>query len=277
MQGVQQMGSTGSRLLTGNSLYCEQLEKRIAAYHGQQSALLFSSGYTANLGLLSALAGRDDFIVYDERVHASIRDGITLSRARHFSFRHNDLNHLEEQIRRCRQKPFVVVESIYSTDGTRAPLHELSQLCGERLIVDEAHATGVYGPGLVTSPVLARVHTFGKALGVHGACVAGSRQLIDYLITTSRPFIYSTALSMPQLVAIDCAYDLLEEQKLFPFSSPIVAIPMRQLPPSEEFDIRLLRYPTVPRGKECVRICFHTFNTQDEVDRLYAWLNYYRD
>ncbi|MCH9627264.1 MAG: 8-amino-7-oxononanoate synthase 2 [Chlamydiales bacterium] len=277
VQRVQQIGSTGSRLLTGNSLYCEQLEKRIAAYHNQERALLFSSGYTANLGLLSAIAGRDDYIVYDEKVHASIRDGITLSRARHFSFRHNDLNHLEIQIRRCRRPPYVVVESIYSTDGSRAPLQELAKLCAEHLIVDEAHATGVYGPGLVTTPVLARVHTFGKALGVQGACVTGSRRLIDYLITTSRPFIYSTALSMPQLVAIECAYDLLEKQKPFPFSSPILAIPMHQIPSSEEFDIRLLRYPTVPRGEECVRICFHTFNTQNEVDRLYEWLNHYRD
>ncbi len=270
IQRISQLGSTGSRLLTGNSPYCEELESKIAAYHGEEAGLIFSSGYAANVGLLSAIAGRDDTILYDENVHASIRDGITLSRARNFSFRHNDANHLEKLLKRCSRPPFVVVESIYSTDGTRAPLDEIAKLT-ERLIVDEAHATGTYGPGLVTMPVLARVHTFSKALGAHGGIVLGSKQLRDFLITTARPFIYSTALARPQLALIDSAYELLLEQKPFPFPTPIMTIPIRDVP--KDFDVRPLRYPTVRRGEECLRICFHTFNTQEEVKKLYEWID----
>lgn len=275
MSAVKQLGATGSRLLTGNSSYCEQLEEKIAAYHGEETGLLFSSGYSANVGLISALCDRDDVIIYDEKVHASIRDGIVLSRARNFAFRHNDLNHLQELIHKCRKPPFVIVESIYSTDGSRAPLIEISALT-ERLIVDEAHATGVFGPGLVKMPVLARIHAFGKALGAHGAIVLGRRKLRDYLISTARSFIYSTALSMPQLIAIECAYTLLRKQNPFPFASPIVAIPFKGTIP-ELFAVGYLRYPTVPRGEECLRICFHTYNTDEEVKTLYAWLDRNRD
>lgn len=274
IEQLSQLGSTGSRLLTGNSSYCERIEEEIAAYHGEEAGLIYPSGYAANLGLLSAIAGRDDCIVYDENVHASIRDGIALSRARNFSFRHNDVEDLKKRLRRCSRPPFVVVESIYSTDGSRAPLVEIAKLT-DRLIVDEAHATGVYGPGLVEMPVLARVHTFSKALGACGAIVLGSRHLRNFLITTSRPFIYSTAPSMPQLMLIECAYALLRKRKPFPFPSPILTAPIRKVP--EEFDIRPLRYPTVPRGRECLRICLHTFNTSEEIERLYAWLDRGRD
>ena len=264
IDGLSQLGSTGSRLLTGNSAYCERLEKEIASYHGEEAGLIFSSGYAANLGLLSAIADREDIVVYDEKVHASIRDGIALSRARSFSFRHNDAEDLEKRLKRCAKPPFVVVESIYSTDGSRAPLEAIARLT-DRLIVDEAHATGVYGPGLASMPVLARIHTFSKALGAHGAIVLGSLRLRDFLVTTSRSFIYSTALSMPQLVLIECAYKLLREQKPFPFPSPIITVPLREAP--KDFDIRPLRYPTVPRGEECLRICLHTFNTRKSGSR----------
>lgn len=275
MGSLTQLGSTGSRLLTGNSPYYEHLEQKIARYHGEEAGLLFTSGYVANLALLSAVLSRDDTVIYDEKVHASIRDGIVLSRARSLSFRHNAVDHLAAQIKRCKKPPFVVVESLYSTDGTRAPLEAIAELCPERLIVDEAHATGVFGPGLVTMPVFARVHTFSKALGVQGAIVLGSQKLRDYLITTARPFIYTTALSMPHLVAIECAYTLLHSQKPFPYPSPILSTPLRAVP--NDFDIRPLRYPTVLRGEECLRICLHTFNTPDEIRRLYAWLHCDRD
>ncbi|MCC5832786.1 MAG: pyridoxal phosphate-dependent aminotransferase family protein [Chlamydiales bacterium] len=274
IKGLKRLGSTGSRLLTGNSTYCERLEEEIAAYHGEEAGLIFSSGYTANLGLLSAIAGRDDYVVYDESVHASIRDGIALSRARNYSFRHNDVDDLKKKMKRCSRPPFVIVESLYSTDGSRAPLLEIAPLT-DRLIVDEAHATGVYGPGLVTMPVLARIHTFSKALGAHGAIVLGSRRLRDFLITSSRPFIYSTALSMPQIALIESAYALLREQNPFPFPSPILTVPISPIP--EEFDIRPLRYPTVARGKECLRVCLHTFNTSEEIERLYAWIDRHRN
>lgn len=293
IEDLVQIGSTGSRLLTGNLSACEKLEKEIASFHGEEAGLLFSSGYSANLGLLTSVLDRDDRVFYDAKVHASIREGIALSRARAQAFRHHDLEHLHACLKSSPKPPFVVIESLYSTDGTLAPIDEIFSFCeanGAHLIVDEAHATGVFGPGLVQKPVFARVHTFGKALGVQGAIVLGKEELRSHLITTSRPFIYTTAPSLPFLAAIECAYTLLKQTKhaLLPLckeaglQSPILAIPSKQ---SQQiaiearqagFDLRALVYPTVARGEECLRICLHTFNTKEEIDHLYAWLHHCR-
>ncbi|MCH9626378.1 MAG: 8-amino-7-oxononanoate synthase [Chlamydiales bacterium] len=284
---LSQLGSTGSRLFTGNSAFCEHLEVEIADYHGEEAGLIFNSGYTANLGLLSSVCSREDTILYDERVHASIRDGITLSRARHHRFSHNCVEHLEKLLKKCRKPPFVVIESIYSTDGKLAPLKEMISLCNKhhaRLIVDEAVATGVYGEGLVRQPVFARTHTFSKALGVHGAIVLGSAKLRAYLITTARSFIYTTALSTPQLIAIECAYQKLKNSKhtllelcaYAGYKSPIFTLPLPKTK-QDAFDVRTLLYPTVARNEECLRVCLHTFNTKEEIDQLYAWINYDRN
>ncbi|NGX61262.1 MAG: 8-amino-7-oxononanoate synthase 2 [Chlamydiae bacterium] len=298
---LEKVGSTGSRLLTGNSVVYEDLEREIAAFHGAEAGLLFSSGYAANLGLLSAVAHRDDTIFYDQRVHASIRDGITLSRARNYPFHHNCCSDLERLLQKGgRGKRFVVVESVYSTTGALAPLQEIAALgeaYGVILLVDEAHATGVFGAGRVTQEEIepfARVHTFGKALGVSGGIILGSSSLRDYLISHCRPFIYTTALSSLQLIAIEAAYDLLERTshtlleacRDFGLESPIdfisfgnperakkVAASIQQ----EGFDVRPLLYPTVLRGEEGLRICFHTYNTKEEGERLYASLDRYRD
>jgi len=186
------MGATGSRLVSGNFDELEDLECFLAQVHQAECALLFSSGFEANSALLSALGGRSDTILYDEQVHASMRDGVRLSVARAYSFKHNDTEHLQQRISRAHERSpgdvYVAVESVYSMDGDIAPLAALSELCsrsGAYLIVDEAHATGLFGEhgtGLVQhlkleDSIFARVHTFGKALGFRGACVVGSESL----------------------------------------------------------------------------------------------------
>ena len=217
-------GATGSRLVSGNTPDHEALERFLASFHGTESALLFGSGYEANIGLLGCLGSRTDTIVYDELCHASMRDGIRLSTARAFSFRHNDLDDLTSKLNAARGDVFVVVESVYSMDGDLAPLRELAELCtlrGAFLVVDEAHATGVYGDkgeGLVqalglTDSLFARVHTFGKALGFRGAAVVGSRELHSYLQNFARSFIYSTAPDAGTLATISTAYGLQAEMK----------------------------------------------------------------
>ncbi|MGB5322321.1 aminotransferase class I/II-fold pyridoxal phosphate-dependent enzyme, partial [Lutimonas sp.] len=148
--GQAQNGSTGSRLLSGNFAFHEALEAELAEFFKADGALLFNSGYDANIGLLSSVPQRGDRIFYDEFSHASIRDGIRLSHAKAFGFRHNDLDDLQQKIKATDSEGevYVVVESVYSMDGDQAPLRELSQLSEPlnfKLIVDEAHATGVYG------------------------------------------------------------------------------------------------------------------------------------
>jgi len=218
-----QMGAGGSRLLTGNSPLAEQLEQTIARFHHAPAGLLFNAGYDANLGLLSCIASRTDTIVFDRLVHASIREGIQLSPASSLGFAHNDLEDLEKKLSKAKGQIFLVFESVYSMDGDRAPLREmlaLAQKYKAAVIVDEAHATGVYGPsgeGLVVEEglekeVFARIHTFGKAIGNQGAIVLGSETLRDYLINFSKAFIYTTALPHYTLLAIQQAYQLLMAQ-----------------------------------------------------------------
>ncbi|MCC2545427.1 8-amino-7-oxononanoate synthase [Hymenobacter sp. BT175] len=213
-------GSTGSRLLTGNSAATERLENTLAAFHQAEAALLFNSGYAANLGFFSAVPRRGDTIFYDDASHASVKDGIRASHATAYRFRHNDVADLERRLSRATGAVFVAVEALYSMDGDQAPLRELAALCRQRglhLVVDEAHTNGLYGPrgeGLVvdqglTEPVFARIVTFGKALGSQGAAVLGSAVLRDFLINFSRPFIYTTALPPVATAALEAAYDVL--------------------------------------------------------------------
>lgn len=317
-------GSTGSRLLTGNSRYAEDLERFIADYHHAEAGLIFNSGYAANTGLLSSVPLKGDVVLYDEFSHASIYDGVRLCKADSFPFKHNDVIHLEERLKflRCvtnaapdpQQQIFVVVESVYSMDGDFAPLVEIATLCDmykANLIVDEAHATGIFGKkgegkvvelGLESS-VFARVHTFGKALGCHGAIVLGSKELRDFLINFSRSFIYTTALPAHALVVIKAAYMymayinnnnlninyivnlfILEIEcngilNFLKSSSPIQSLivagndqvkQMAMLIQKDGFDVRPILSPTVPKGKERIRICLHTFNTEEEIQNLLA-------
>lgn len=216
-------GSTGSRLMRGNYFFTENLEKKIAAYHHSESCLIFNSGYDANVGLLSSVLQRGDIVLHDELIHVSSRDGIRMSFAKKYSFRHNDLRDLQIKLEKFRgERTYVAVESVYSMDGDFSPLKEIAELCNQfnaRLIVDEAHATGVFGPGGkgrivelgLHKKVFAVIHTFGKGLGCHGAAVLGSNLLRDYLLNFSHSFIYSTALPPVNLIALKCAYDFLKK------------------------------------------------------------------
>ena len=201
------VGSTGSRLLAGNSKGWERAEEEFAAFAGTEAALFFSSGYAANSGLLSALAQAGDLVFSDSLNHASLIDGMRLSGARKVIYPHGDLAHLEEALARHRREPgakLIVTESLFSMDGDLAPLGELAALArkyGAELIVDEAHAVGVFGPegrGLaadagIAGELLAVVHTCGKALGSAGAFVCSSREVKQYLVNHARTFVFSTA------------------------------------------------------------------------------------
>jgi len=309
-------GSTGSRLLAGNYPLIEETERELAAFHGAEAALIFNSGYDANTGLLSCLPQRGDTVVYDSLSHASIRDGIRLGFAQSFSFRHNDVDDLQKRLAAIPAggNIFVVTESVFSMDGDEAPLQAIAALChqyGAGLIVDEAHATGVVGEkgeGLVQqlgleNACLARVHTFGKAVGCHGALVAGSASLRDYLINFCRPFIFSTALPETAVHAIRESYRLFPglhdarrrlqslirrwQQATLPFETLPSDTPIQGIivPGNEavkklaarlqdnQLDVRPILYPTVPRGKERLRIILHAFNTENELDRLLQLLS----
>ena len=196
------LGSGGSRLLAGNTKQHETFETVLSQVHKSEAALLFNSGYSANLGLFSSVPQRGDVVLYDEKIHSCIKDGMRLSFAKHFSFKHNDLAHLEKRLKSLDgTMVFIAVESVYSMDGDACPLLELVELSEKynaHIIVDEAHTTAIYGDkgaGLVAElglekRVFARVHTFGKGVGSHGACVVGSQVLKIYLINNARSSHY---------------------------------------------------------------------------------------
>jgi len=220
-------GASGSRLLSGNHIVYDLTEEMLAAFHEVEAALIFNSGYDANIGFFSAVPQRGDTIFYDELSHASIRDGIQMSNARAFKFGHNDLANLRSLlIRHSENKEeadfYIVTESVFSMDGDIPDLENLASLSEEFgcfLIVDEAHATGVFGEngeGLVhqlklQNKVFAQINTFGKAMGCHGAVILGSKTLRDFLINFSRSFIYTTALSPHSVATIYCAYERLKD------------------------------------------------------------------
>jgi 8-amino-7-oxononanoate synthase len=305
-------GSGGSRLLSGNTAYAENLEHRIASFHEAEAGLIYNSGYDANVGLFSAIGQKNASIIYDELIHASVHDGIKMSSAASFMFRHNDLFHLEERLKIAEGAVYVAVESIYSMDGDEALLIEILGLCKKynaNLIVDEAHATGVTmngGKGLVQQlgvekEVFARVHTFGKALGCHGAIILGSVLLRDYLINFSRAFIYTTALPVNSLISVNQAYELLKksnekilflEELIGYFKTKMTEMPGIRLISSDSpiqciiyagnakvkllasglqkdgFDVRPILSPTVAKGRERLRICLHAFNSKEALGRL---------
>jgi 8-amino-7-oxononanoate synthase len=215
-------GSTGSRLLAGNYSLIEETEQQIAAFHKAEAALIFNSGYDANLGLLSAVPQKGDVILYDQLCHASIRDGIRLSFAQSFSFAHNDVNDLEKKLQlhslNYVGNIFIVTESVFSMDGDLCPLQQLvsiSKKYNAHLIIDEAHAIGIIGEqgeglcqyGNLHNEIFCRVYTFGKACGCHGAAITGSQQLKDYLINFARSFIYTTALPEHAVACIRTSYN----------------------------------------------------------------------
>ena len=303
-------GSGGSRLLSGNHPYTEETEQLVANFHKAESGLIFNSGYDANIGLLSAIPQRGDTIITDELIHASLIDGARLSHAERYKFRHNDLNDLTQKLKNAKGLIYVVVESVYSMDGDTAPLKEIVDLCKQyqaHLIVDEAHATGIFGnngQGLTVQlglekDVFARIVTFGKAIGIHGAIILGSTALRNYLINFSRSFIYTTAAPIHHIVAINCAYQLLMandyptqithkitlyNELLSNINLPIIksssaiqtilvngnANARKAANGLQEkgFDVKAILSPTVAEGKERLRICLHTYNSDEEIRNL---------
>jgi len=304
-------GSTGSRLISGNSKYTERLETYLANFYQQESGLLFNSGYDANLGFFSSIPQKGDTIFYDELSHASIRDGIRLSKAKAFPFKHNDLNHLKERFKIAEGTIYVAVESIYSMDGDAAPLELLVELCdahGAYLIVDEAHSGGLYGTGgngIVTEKeldnrIFAKLITFGKAYGSHGAIILSSQIVKEYLINFARSFIYTTALSFHSQERIEFVVDEVakmenERKKLrknistfrdysksknvncIQSDSPIQSILISGNAEAKMaaakilengFAVKAILSPTVPKGKERIRICLHSFNSAEEIKAL---------
>jgi 8-amino-7-oxononanoate synthase len=307
-------GSGGSRLLRGNHPEHERLEEEAARFFGTKRALLFGSGYAANTALLSTLPQRGDLVVYDQYVHASSHDGMKLGRASVASFAHNDVDSADDAIRAWRQgggtgAPWIVIESLYSMEGDRAPLAELKTLaerCGAFLIIDEAHATGVFGPdgrGLAAelegSDRVLVLHTGGKALGVSGAIVTGPSVLCDFLINRGRPFIFATA--PPPLVATALCESLAilreEPERRTRLASlaaharqairkqldlptphsqilPVIigesdpAIRIAEMIQAAGFDVRAIRPPTVPAGTARLRISITLHLDESLIDAL---------
>ncbi|WP_222982038.1 aminotransferase class I/II-fold pyridoxal phosphate-dependent enzyme [Flagellimonas meishanensis] len=229
-------GSTGSRLLTGNHDLYKKLEQTLSDFHNSPASLVFNSGYDANLGFFSSVPQRGDLVFYDELVHASIRDGIQMSNAKSYKFAHNDLDDLGASIERNRNidndsEVFVVTESVFSMDGDSANLKSLASFCSEHgfhLVVDEAHAVGIFGEGKgivnqlgLEKAIFARTITFGKALGCHGAAILCSKPLMEYLVNFARSLIYTTALPPHSVASIMASYEHLknfggvQRQKLF--------------------------------------------------------------
>lgn len=317
---TRSFGATGSRLISGNTHFMEEAEKQIALFHHGKSALIFNSGYDANLGLLSSVAQRTDLILYDENVHASILDGVKLSSSTHYKFRHNDVEGLEELIVRHHknfENIFIVVESVYALDGDSAPLIEITEMMSTQknvfLIVDEAHAIGVFGKqgrGLcnalnIEQKCFARVYTYGKAMGCQGAAVVGSEVLSNYLINFARSFIYTTALPEHSVDAILHAYqllietdqkDLLQKNIAYFYShsgnirncvksqsaihsimvgSSAEAARLEKEMVANNIHVRTIKTPTVRPGSERVRISIHSYNTKEEIDKMLGVLEWF--
>ena len=318
---ISENGATGSRLLSGNHPLYPETEDYIAHFHQAETALIFNSGYDANVGFFSAVPQRNDVIVYDELCHASIRDGIQMSNARSFKFQHNDLMDLEKLIQRHQTEfveVYVITESVFSMDGDSPDLERMTRLSdqyGCHLVVDEAHALGVFGDkgeGLLQSlglhhNVFARIMTFGKGLGCHGAAILGSAELKSYLVNFARSFIYTTGLSPHSVATILVAYQHLENEKntlqqlrnnisffnqeksrmslkpLFVYNksaiqSAIISGNDRvkniayQLQ-KNGFDVKPILSPTVPEGQERLRFCIHSYNSEKQISEVIELLS----
>ena len=323
-KNIKTNGATGSRLLSGNHTLYTETEDYIAQFHQTESALIFNSGYDANVGFFSAVPQRNDVILYDELCHASIRDGILMSNAKSYKFGHNNFEDLERLIKRFQTELFevyIVTESVFSMDGDCPNLEQLTNVSEKYncyLIIDEAHALGVFGnpetsggEGLVQSlglqdKVFARIMTFGKGLGCHGAAILGSENLRNYLVNFARSFVYTTGLSPHSVATILIAYQHLKQEQeslkalknnilffnqekmqmglkpLFVYSKS--AIQCAIIPGNEKvksiatqlqqngFDVKPIVSPTVPEGQERLRFCLHSYNSENEISEVLKFL-----
>ena len=304
------LGAGGSRLLRGHHEEHARLEAFAAIFFGTEKALYFGSGFLANFALFTTLPDRHDAVVFDERIHASVKEGVHASLAERYRARHNDLDSFEAELKRARERGarriFVAVESVYSMDGDPAPLADLSALVRRLdavLVIDEAHATGVFGArgrGLAENMTGAiTLHTCGKALGVAGALVCASAETVDYLINRARPFIYSTAPPPCLAAAVTRALQLVDEEpwrrervlelaKLAhielnpdtPFAGsqivPVIlgtdeaALSIAQRVQETGFDVRAIRPPTVPEGTARLRVSVNAGHSEDQIRALGA-------
>ena len=318
---LKQNGATGSRLLSGNQPLYNEVETMLCKFHHTESALIFNSGYNANLGFFASVPQRGDVVIYDEYIHASIRDGMKLSNAKAYKFKHNNLEDLEQKILRSALNDncniYIVTESIFSMDGDSPDLVNMSQICKKHqahLVVDEAHAVGVFGEngeGLIQQlhlekAIFARIITFGKALGSHGAAILGSQELKQYLINFARSFIYTTALPPHALATIKSSYNELvlqsengisQREKLkkniaffkakvhenhlknhfiesvSPIQSCIIkgnekVKTISKLLLENGFDVKPILSPTVPESQERLRFCLHSFNSEKDIKNV---------
>ncbi|MFY9243428.1 MAG: pyridoxal phosphate-dependent aminotransferase family protein [Polaribacter sp.] len=314
----KQNGATGSRLLSGNHQLYNVVERFLSDFHQTESATIFNSGYDANIGFFSAVPQRSDVILYDEFIHASIRDGIQLSNAKSFKFLHNDLVDLESRllhfVRNDDSEVYVVTESVFSMDGDSPDLVTMSQIIKKNnafLIVDEAHAVGVFSEGLVQKlnlqhAVFARIITFGKAFGCHGAAILGSKDLQTYLVNFARSFIYTTGLSPHSLATIRIAYNELQSnhqhqkkltENIHHFLEEVKRLQLNFIPSCsaihccvisgnenvkliskklEEngFEVKAILSPTVPENKERLRFCLHSYNSKEEISKVLTLLHH---
>lgn len=310
----QPNGATGSRLLSGNLPIFAETEKYIARFHAARAALLYNSGYDANVGFFSCIVGRGDIILFDNYSHASIRDGISLSLATAYKFKHNDLDDLQKLLKKFSSADktiLIVTETVFSMDGDSPDLEQLvalAKLYNAYVVVDEAHAIGVMGRngnGLVQAlglekEVFARIVTFGKGLGAHGAAVLASPEVISYLVNFSRSFIYTTAMSPHSVATIRAGYEQLQrtdaidalhaniryfreqifQHKLSGFIASLSAIQalvvegnervkaLAQSLQDEGFGVLPILAPTVSAGQERLRICLHSYNTKQQIQDL---------
>ncbi|BFO67989.1 aminotransferase class I/II-fold pyridoxal phosphate-dependent enzyme [Chryseobacterium sp. KCF3-3] len=298
-------GSTGSRLISGNSDMAVSVEKDIAQKHQFESALLFPSGYNANLALFSTLPSRHDTVIVDEHIHRSVHDACKLSNAKKLKFKHNDPEDLENILKRQKGHCYIAIESLYSMEGDFAPLQDIAAIASKykaSLIVDEAHAFGVFGYGLIEkfqlqNQVSAIVVTYGKALGAHGAAILCNETVKSYLINFASPFIYTTSAQDFQWMSIKTGYEFLDQNhdlakklqdniKVFRSrnlqspsaeTSPVQAIvipdnqrlkELQDILSEEGFLTYAIYSPTVKEGSERLRICLHSFNKEEEIVKL---------
>ena len=308
------VGAGGSRLLRGNHDEHEALEAEAAEFFKAETALYFGGGFVANTAIFSTLPQRGDVIVYDELIHASAHDGMRLSKAEAIAAKHNDPQAFEDAIKAWRAgggtgQPWIAVESLYSMDGDRAPLRELAAMADRHdamLVIDEAHATGVFGPEgrglgaeLEGQTNIISLHTCGKALGASGALVLAPKTIRDFLINRARAFIYATAPSPLMAATVRAALEIcakaperrhaLQDRIAFagkllsantgimPSGSqiqPIIvgadtdAVALATALKTRGFDIRAIRPPTVPEGTARLRMTL-TLNTNEaDVSRL---------
>ena len=308
------LGSGGSRLLRGNHDAHAALEDYAARYFGCEAVLFFATGFQANYALFTALLSRTDIVIMDQLIHASARDGIQASNARRVKVAHNDLDAFEDALKKSKGKSgqiWIAVESIYSMDGDIAPIKDLLVLAEQydaMLVVDEAHASGIWGEhgkgftGGIKHDRLISMHTCGKALGVAGGLICASQDVVDMLINKARAFIYSTAPMPLQAVLVKRALELIQEEpqrreslrvicqhaqslwggagtQIIPIilGEDHVAVEAAQHLQENGFDIRAIRPPTVPEGTSRLRVSLNTNITKEQLNQVYKHIQTFQD